>query len=184
MLLAHDATFRSHRKDDARGEVTVHFRAATIDDEQKLRDFFASHTEETIYLRYGMMQREMTHERALQLLQLDGHTELALVGLIGTGETERIVAIGRYALDEPTGLAEVAFVVHESYRGMGVATHILRCLVDIIRAKNFSGVTAQVLSRNTPMLGAFRDVLGSPSEASSACGEETLCWRFAPQIET
>lgn len=174
----HESTFHRSPRSAKRTDVTVRFRPATLDDEQRLRDFFTSHTEETIYLRYGMMQREMTHVRAVQLLQLDGHTEFALVGLVCSSGPDRIIAIGRYILDEVANLAEVAFVVHEDYRGMGIATHILSCLVGIVREHGFSGVTAQVLSRNAPMMKALHEVLGVPDETSSGCGEETLCWHF------
>ena len=142
----HTAAFRSSQPDDGRGERLIQFRLMRTEDEQRLLDFFHSHTDATIHLRYGMMVREMSHERALELVRLDGHKELALAGLDGPPDGEHIVAVGRYALEETTGLAEVAFVVHEQYRGMGIATHLLLRLVEIIRVKGFSGgddVTAQ-----------------------------------------
>ena len=178
----HSAVFKSRRPDDARGGTLIHFRPIRAEDEQRLLDFFHSHTEATIHLRYGMMVREMSHERALELVRLDGDKELALVGLDGPSHEERIVAVGRYFLDEATGLAEVAFVVHEQYRGMGITTHLLRRLVEIIRDKGFSGVTAQVLSSNTPMLQVLNEVLGRADKTTSGCGEMTLTYRFKEAV--
>jgi GNAT superfamily N-acetyltransferase len=96
----------------------------------------------------------------MELVRLDGHRELALIALDGPLNGEYIVAVGRYFLDEATQLAEVAFVVHEQYRGMGIASHLLSQLMKIIRAKGFSGITAQVLSSNAPMLKVLGAVLG------------------------
>ena len=54
---------------DARGDLLIHIRPIAPDDEQRLIDFFRSHTAATIHLRYGMMMREMSHQRALELVQ-------------------------------------------------------------------------------------------------------------------
>jgi GNAT superfamily N-acetyltransferase/acyl CoA:acetate/3-ketoacid CoA transferase beta subunit len=160
------------------GDIPIFFRPIRTTDERRLQDFFYSHTEETIYLRYGMMVHSMPHQRALELVQLDYHRQLALVGLIGEPGEERIVAIGRYLLDEQTNLAEVAFVVHEEYRSLGVAKYLLRSLVQIVRDKGFAGITAQVLPGNTQMLHVFHDVLGDAGEVSSEISETLLCYRF------
>jgi GNAT superfamily N-acetyltransferase len=174
----HTTAFRSGRPDDGCGEITLHFRLIRWEDEQRLLYFFHSHNDQTIYLRYGMMVRVMSHARAMELVQLDNDHELALVGLMGSAPGERIVAIGRYILDEETNLAEVAFVVHEDYRGRGIATRLLHYLVEIIRAKSFAGVTAQLLSSNLPMLHVLNEVLGPADDTRSGCGEMTVIYRF------
>ncbi len=170
--------FHALNADDARGDLLIHVRPIAPDDEQRLIDFFRSHTAATIHLRYGMMMREMSHHRALQLVRLDGHTELALVALDGPPDAEFIVAVGRYFLDEATNLAEVAFVVHEEYRGLGLATHLLCQLTQIVRDKGFAGITAQVLESNAPMLQVFAAVLGCADQTTSGEGETTLIYRF------
>jgi ribosomal protein S18 acetylase RimI-like enzyme len=151
-------------------------------DKQRLKDFFASHTPDTIYLRYGMMVNEMTHERALQLVQLDGYKQLALIGLISTGETKRIIAVGRYSFNEDKDLAEVAFVVHESYRCMGIATYLLRCLASTIRENGFGGITAQVRMTNMPMIDVLDEVLGDADCIDSCQDEITMCWHFRQTV--
>lgn len=173
----HVATFSKGHTDNGQKATRIHFRLIRIDDEERLRAFFRSHTEDTIYLRYGMMVGEMSHERALELVRLDGHKELAMIGLAGPEHNEHIVAVGRYYWEETTNLAEVAFVVHEQYRDMGIATHLLQALVNIVRDQGFAGITAQLLACNTSMLRVFRDVLGCAEEISYG-GEMTLVYRF------
>jgi acyl-CoA hydrolase/GNAT superfamily N-acetyltransferase len=159
-------------------EISIFFRPIRATDERRLQEFFYSHTESTIYLRYGMMVRSMSHERALQLVQLDYHKRLALIGLEGPPGEERIVAIGRSILNEQTNRVEVAFVVHEEYRGLGVAGHLLERLTSIAREQGFAGVEAQVLAANTGMLRVFERVLG-PAVESRLEGDETLMvYRF------
>ncbi len=112
------------------------------------------------------------------MVQLNYHSHLALIGLVGDPSEERIVAVGRYILDEETNLAEVAFVVREDYRGLGNATHLLRFLADVAREKEFAGITAHVLESNKAMLGTFEKVLGSPNQQSSDYYEVSLCYHF------
>jgi acyl-CoA hydrolase/GNAT superfamily N-acetyltransferase len=161
-----------------RGEVRIFFRPIRTEDARRLQDFFYSHTEETIYLRYGMMVRSMPHARVIELVQLDYQARLAIIGLVGEPEEEQIVAVGRYFLDEQTNLAEVAFVVREEYQRLGIGTHLLEQLVQIAREKGFAGITAQVLRANRPMLSVFQKVLG-PIDAHSDGSETYLSYRFA-----
>jgi acyl-CoA hydrolase/GNAT superfamily N-acetyltransferase len=161
-----------------RGEIRVFFRPIRLTDSRRLQDFFYSHTEETIYLRYGMIVRTMPHERALELVHLDYHARLAIVGLVGEPGEEQIVAVARYALDEQTYLAEVAFVVREDHQRLGIGTHLMRFLVQIAREKGFAGITAQVLRSNTAMLRVFQKEL-SPIDARSDGAETHLTYRFA-----
>jgi GNAT superfamily N-acetyltransferase len=180
----HTVTFCRPMHNGRNEAVPIHFRLINIEDEQRLLDFFHSHTEATIHSRYGMVVREMSSQRALELVCLDCHDELAIVGLDGPPEAEFLVAIGRYALEPTTNLAEVAFVVHEHYRGMGIATHLLQRLVEVIRQKGFSGITVQVLAGNTPMLNVLSAVLGRADQTTSGCGEMTLIYRFKESNNT
>jgi acyl-CoA hydrolase/GNAT superfamily N-acetyltransferase len=159
-------------------EISLYFRPIRATDERRLQEFFYSHTESTIYLRYGMMVRSMPHEQALQLVQLDYQKKLALIGLDGQPGDERIVAVGRYILNEQTNCVEVAFVVHEEYRGLGIASHLLERLAAIAREKNFAGIEAQVSASNPDMLRVFERVLGDV-ETHAEGGETILVYRFA-----
>jgi acyl-CoA hydrolase/GNAT superfamily N-acetyltransferase len=156
----------------------VLFRPIRAADERRLQEFFYSHSDETIWSRYGYMARSMTHERALKLVEIDYQKRFALVGVVGEPGHEEIIAVGRYELDDVTNLAEVAFVVHEKYRNLGIATHLLQKLEDIAREHKIDGFTAQVLSGNMAMLRAFEKALGYATEVRTVSGEIELIYRF------
>jgi len=64
---------------------------------------------------------------------------------------------GRYATDDPgSGRAEVAFVTGGNYRGLGIASHILRHLVRIAQDAGVAHFEADVLAENEQMLAVFR----------------------------
>ena len=56
----------------------------------------------------------------------------------------------------PAESAEMAFVVRESKRGLGICTALLRTLLRVARRRGMSYLYAQVQADNAPMLAIFR----------------------------
>jgi GNAT superfamily N-acetyltransferase len=126
-------------------------------DEDRLIEFFNSHTGETIRQRYGYRITEMTHERARHLVCVDPSRDVALGVFERAPDGGEILhAIGRYVLDADGRTAEMAFVVRETKRGLGICTALLRLLLEIARARGMNHLCAQVQADNAPMLGIFR----------------------------
>lgn len=126
-------------------------------DENRLISFFNSHTEETIRQRYGYHISEMTHERARRLVGVDQSRDVALGVFERAPDGEEVLhAVGRYLLDAAGRSAEMAFVVRESKRGLGICTALLRTLLRIARQRGMSFLYAQVQADNAPMLSIFR----------------------------
>ena len=163
---------------NAEKETPIFFRPIRASDERLLQDFFYSHDEETIRNRYGYHARTMSHEEALRLVQLNYRTRLAIIGLAGEPGEERIVAVGRYEGHIESRLAELFFVVHEEFRNLGIASHLLRLLTDAARETGFSGVAAQMLVSNNAMRRVFEKVLGTADESTSASDEVMLRYDF------
>lgn len=121
------------------------------EDELRLREFFQSHSQETIQSRYGYMMGTMTHERAYALVNVDQHKDVALGVFEKRDEVETLQAVGRYYTESAPGTAEIAFVVRESRQGGGLATHLLCQLAGIARAHGVITFRAQVLRTNHAM---------------------------------
>lgn len=131
-------------------------RPLQLDDVAHLLAFFASHTSETIYQRYGYFFATMTPEHAARLVGVDQSRDAALGVFELRGETTRLIAIGRYCLEADGRNAEVAFVVHEERRNLGIAGTLLRVLATIAAERGLEALVAQVEHDNTPMLAVFR----------------------------
>ena len=126
-------------------------------DEGRLISFFNSHTGETIRQRYGYRIAEMTHERAQRLVGVDQSRDVALGVFEQATDGEDVLhAVGRYLLDATGKSAEMAFVVREPKRGLGICTALVRRLLQIARARGMSYLFAQVQADNAPMIAAFR----------------------------
>jgi RimJ/RimL family protein N-acetyltransferase len=125
-------------------------------DRERLLAFFASHTPETIRSRYGYVFREMTSERAAALVSVDQTRDCA-IGVFEITLTEtNLIAVGRYCLTKSGDAAELAFVVREDRRDLGIATALLDALMTIALERGLGRLLAQVSYDNAAMLAVFR----------------------------
>lgn len=117
-----------------------------------LQEFFYSHDEETVRLRYGHLRDRMSGESAYKLAAVDPERDLALGIFNKDGELR---AIGRFYLDEDGKTAEVAFVVHEATRRSGMAGTLLGELAAAAQERGIESFWASVMPDNHAMAGLF-----------------------------
>lgn len=158
----------------------IRFRPIKPSDERLLREFFYSHSAETVYQRYHAPMKSLTPQQVQQLCTLDYDTQIAIVGFRRIGETEQIAAIGRYVLDRSTGLAEVAFTVHDELQCMGIGTWLLEKLISVALPRGIRGFVGYVLSNNVRMLNLFHRS-GFPVVSTLEQGIYTVTIRF-PEV--
>jgi acyl-CoA hydrolase/RimJ/RimL family protein N-acetyltransferase len=139
-------------------------------DMRGLQEFFYSHDEETVRLRYGYHRDRMSGESAYKLAAVDQRKDLALGIFSENRGTQELRAIGRYYLEDDGKRAEVAFVVHESTRHSGMAGYLLGELAAIAKRRGVATFWANVLPDNRAMAGLFLAVGGT--EAKSSMDEE------------
>lgn len=133
-------------------EVTI--RAVRPDDKQRIVSAFRALEPHSIYLRFFQHKKGLSDEELRRVTESGGARELALVATVGDGAAETIVGMGNYVRTDSG--AEVAFAVEEDYQGRGIATELLRRLVDVARAQRVWRLEADVLAENAPMLAVFR----------------------------
>ena len=155
----------------------IRFRPIKPSDERLLREFFYSHSADTVYQRYHAPLKSLTPQQIQQLCTLDYDRQMALVGFTREGETERMAAVGRYVLDRATGLAEVAFTIHDDLQCRGIGTWLLQKLIETARARGIRGFVGYVLSSNVRMLNLFHRC-GFPVESRLESGIYTVTIRF------
>ncbi|MSU70565.1 MAG: N-acetyltransferase [Opitutaceae bacterium] len=137
-------------------------RVATLrrlrpDDGPRLIGFFQSHTPETIHQRYGYLITQMSPERAARLVGVNQARDAAL-GVFEKDEGHiRLAAVGRYCLLDDGQSAELAFVVREDRRQLGMARALLKKLTAIARLRGLTRFVAQVQRDNLAMLQLFRE---------------------------
>ncbi|HXC98393.1 MAG TPA: GNAT family N-acetyltransferase [Verrucomicrobiae bacterium] len=126
-------------------------RPLCAEDEPRLREFFYSHSQETIQLRYGYMIGTMTHKRASRLVNVDQQKDVALGIFEIKGAEQTLHAVGRYYSEADGQTAEIAFVVREIKRRRGMAAALLHQLAAIAATHSLIFFHAQVQHDNQAM---------------------------------
>ena len=93
---------------------------------------------------------------AEHLCNVDYEHEMAFAAVVGSAESERIVATGCYFLDPQTGLADVGYMVDAEWQGIGLGSLLHARIMEYARGHGVRGFTADVLLDNGAMLAVFR----------------------------
>lgn len=151
------------------GKVRLLMRPLHPSDMRGLQEFFYSHDDETVRLRYGYRRDRMTGESAYKLAAVDQRKDLALGLFEESHGREELRAIGRYYLDGDGKRAEVAFVVHETMRGLGLGAYLMSELAGVALRRKVTSFWASVMADNVAMARVFRAVGG---KADAGDGED------------
>ena len=137
----------------------ITIRAIRHDDKPKLLEAFKHLDKSSIYTRFFGYKKQLTDAELEQATNIDFEATVALVATTGNADTETVIGGGRYivlpGLPHPQS-AEVAFTIEEDYQGLGIASLILKQLVEIARAKGLKRFDADVLKGNAAMISVFR----------------------------
>jgi acetyltransferase len=138
------------------------FRPITAEDKERLTRFHGRLSTETRYRRYHGAKGDLTRRELQYLTEVDGREHVAIVAELPDGE---LGGVARVAADGD-GTAEVAVVVADDCRGMGIGTGTVRAAVEAYAAvRPQDEVLALVQADNRPALRLFREALGGRSIA-------------------
>ncbi len=135
--------------------VTVRFIRA--EDSGSVLEAFKGMDKESVYRRFFSPKKALSSAELKQLTDVDFSDVVALVVTKTSAEGELLIGGGRYAMDGPGATdAEIAFMTNGDYRGLGIASLVLKHLVRIAREAGLMRFEAEVLAENQPMLAVFR----------------------------
>jgi RimJ/RimL family protein N-acetyltransferase len=126
-------------------------------DEPKLTELFYSMSEDALYKRFMRVAKRIPHEERQYYLDVDYQDNLAVVLETCDPRLEpEIVAVAQYFLDRDTGLADVGFIVRDTWQGQGLGTILVDEMIRLARERDVKGFTADVLATNQAMLHLFQ----------------------------
>lgn len=151
-----------------RNGVAVTMRAIQPDDVERLQQFHARLSPETIVLRFFRAAPILYLRDASRFTHLDYDNRMALVATVGAGDEERIIAVVRYERVSATE-GELAFVVEDQWQGLGISTQLLARLLRYAREHEFERMVAITMATNVRMRGVLAHA-GYPFTSSYADG--------------
>jgi acetyltransferase len=129
------------------------------EDAWALQAFIRDLSEQSRYMRFVSVMRELTPRMLARYTQVDYNRELALVGVTQVPNPEHrghaqecIIGFAHY-LRNPDGRgAEYALVIGDAWQRRGLGRELMRALIDAAREQGLEYIDGIVLATNRPML--------------------------------
>lgn len=122
------------------------------------REFVNGLSERSRYLRFMYPLKAITPQMLSRFTQIDYDREMALIALTDRKGGEKQIAVGRY-VTYPSGRAcEFAIVVADELQGKGLATELLKRLIDAARSRRLELMEGIVLRENKNMLALAKEL--------------------------
>jgi acetoin utilization protein AcuC len=99
-------------------------------------------------MRYHGTIKALSNETAQQIAAVDYSQDMAILGLVGPKKNPMVIAEGRYLYNKSLNMGEFDIMVHEEYRGRGIAMFLANYLNKVAYSRGLSGVYAEVISQN------------------------------------
>ena len=138
---------------ESRGDLLT-IRPIRPEDAEAHGALFSRLSPEDVRFRFFSALRQLSPDQMARMTQIDYDREMAFVV---TRETPaQTVAVARLVGDVIGDGAEFAIVVQPDMKGRGVASALMRQLIDWGREHGLGTITGQVLADNAPMLAFMR----------------------------
>ncbi|MFB8271574.1 GNAT family N-acetyltransferase [Streptomyces sp. NPDC055955] len=140
---------------------TARIRPITIDDAERLTNFYEQVSDESKYYRFFAPYPRLSAKDVHRFTHHDYVDRVGLAATVGgefiaTVRYDRINAQGMPA-SAPADEAEVAFLVQDAHQGRGVASALLEHIAAVARERGIRRFAAEVLPANTKMIKVFTD---------------------------
>lgn len=140
---------------DARGELLT-VRPIRPEDATAHAAFFKRLSPEDVRYRFFSALRELSADQIVRMTQIDYEREIAFVAVRpASGDT---VGVARLVREGDGDTAEFAVVVQPDLKGKGLASHLMRRLIDWARAHGTREIQGQILADNQGMLAFIRSL--------------------------
>ncbi|MBK8211689.1 MAG: GNAT family N-acetyltransferase [Rhodospirillales bacterium] len=126
------------------------------EDEPALQAFVLCQSPEDRRLRFFSQIKELDHQLAARLTQIDYDREMAFLLIDGQADVPTILGIMSIFTDPNRVRAEYAGAVRSDLKGKGLGRLLLEEIIECCRLRGIGEIWGEVLRENAPMLGLVR----------------------------
>ncbi|CAM5198937.1 Acetyltransferase OS=Castellaniella defragrans OX=75697 GN=HNR28_003434 PE=4 SV=1 [Castellaniella defragrans] len=144
------------------------------EDATLLQEFIRGLSDESRYMRFVSMLRELTPRMLARYTRIDYDREVALVATAQVSNPEnrgllreRIVGFAHYLRNADGRGAEYALVIADDWQRRGLGEQLMQSLIRVARHQQLAYVDGVVLASNRPMLGLMTH-LGFHNDADAS----------------
>lgn len=148
-----------HEKQFRNGDTWM-LRPIRPEDAELLQEFVRNLSDESRYMRFVSMLRELTPRMLARYTSIDYDRELALVATITTPDPrhrgfpkESIIGFAHYLRNADGRGAEYALAISDDWQRHGLGTQLMQALIQAAQTQGLTYIDGYVLASNRPMLG-------------------------------
>jgi len=134
-----------------RDGILYRIRPIRPDDSERERIFIETLSPESRYTRLMSTMGTPAPELVERFVHVDYRRSMAFVGIEGSGDAERIIAVARYAQDR-AARSEFAVAVLDEWQSRGVGAELSKLLFEYARQHGIGSLFAIILAGNRPMI--------------------------------
>jgi len=134
----------------------VRLREIRPDDREEVRQAFERLSSESRYTRFMSTVKELSPHMLDRAVHKQTERELGLVAEIDAPDGIDIVAGARYYVQADNGRCEFAITVADGWQGVGLASRLMRELIEAARLRGLKQMEGFVLAENSGMLNLAR----------------------------
>ncbi len=130
------------------------------EDAEQMQNFIRDLSEQSRYLRFVSMMKELTPKMLARYTYVDYHRELALVATTSVPNPENrglpkeiIIGLAHYLRNADGVGAEYALVISDDWQGQGLGRTLMTKLLDEAKDQGLDYIEGVILTNNKPMLG-------------------------------
>ena len=153
------------------GELLI--RPIRPDDAPLLVELFDTLSPQSIYYRFFTPMKQLSPTMLARFTQIDYDREVALVAILESGPSEKMLGAARVILQHNLKDAEFAVLVGDPWHGKGIGANLLATCLNIARERRFRIIWGTVLAENKGMLALGRK-LGFTIKRGGQSGEFDL----------
>jgi len=143
---------------ETRTGIDILLRPIRISDEPRLRDFFNTLSDKSLYLRFFTPRKYVPHESLQEIVTFDNAKGVSIVAIVQQEENEKIIGLGQYYINETNYSAEISFATSDEYQNNGIASILLSHLTYLAQKNGLLSFTASVLAENRSMVKVLKKV--------------------------
>ena len=134
----------------------VRVREIRPDDQDEVRQAFARLSSESRYTRFMSSIKELSPQMLDRAVHLQAEREVGLVAETDAPDGIDIVGGARYYIQADVGTCEFAVTVVDGWQGVGLASRLMRELIQAAGERGLRRMEGFVLAGNTNMLDLAR----------------------------
>ena len=140
-----------HWHDKLRDGTTVLIRPICADDVELERRFIEQLSRQSRRFRFLGEIKSPSHGLLKQLTQLDPTRDVAFIALIADGADKREIGVSRFSARADGSTCECAVTVSDEWRNQGLATILMRHLIDVARQRGIESMYSMDAADNHAM---------------------------------